>query len=88
MAACAKNLTPLHLELGGKSPQVVFADADLDAAVPAIAMGITLNTGQICAAGSRVVVQRSVHAEVVERLAERIRRSRSAPGTSRSTWAR
>ena len=72
MAACAKNLTPLHLELGGKSPQVILADADLDAAIPAIAMGITLNTGQICAAGSRVVVHRSVHAQVVERLAERM----------------
>lgn len=69
MAACAANLTPLHLELGGKSPQVIFADADLDTAIPAIATGITLNTGQICAAGSRVVVERSVHAEVVERLA-------------------
>ncbi|OCG76343.1 aldehyde dehydrogenase family protein [Microbacterium sediminis] len=69
MAACARNLTPLHLELGGKSPQVIFADADLDTAIPAIAAGITLNTGQICAAGSRVVVERSVHQEVVERLA-------------------
>ncbi|WP_027940830.1 aldehyde dehydrogenase family protein [Amycolatopsis taiwanensis] len=72
MAACAKNLVPLHLELGGKSPQVIFADADLDAAIPAIARGITLNTGQICAAGSRVVVDRSVHGEVVQRLAERL----------------
>ncbi|WP_221585472.1 aldehyde dehydrogenase [Microbacterium sp. G2-8] len=69
MEACAKNLTPLHLELGGKSPQVVFGDADLDAAVPAMAMGITLNTGQICAAGSRVVVLRSIHDELVDRLA-------------------
>jgi aldehyde dehydrogenase (NAD+) len=72
MAACAANLVPLHLELGGKSPQVVFPDADLDVAIPAIVAGITLNTGQICAAGSRVVVERSVHAEVVERLAERM----------------
>ncbi|WP_236792608.1 aldehyde dehydrogenase [Amycolatopsis sp. GM8] len=72
MAACAKNLTPLHLELGGKSPQVIFGDADLGAAIPAIATGITLNTGQICAAGSRVVVDRSVHAEVVRRLAEHL----------------
>lgn len=69
MEACARNLTPLHLELGGKSPQVIFADADLDSAIPAIATGITLNTGQICAAGSRVVVERGIHAEVVERLA-------------------
>jgi aldehyde dehydrogenase (NAD+) len=70
MAACARNLTPLHLELGGKSPHVVFADADLDKAVPAIVGGITANSGQICMAGSRVVVERSVHDELVERLAE------------------
>ncbi|MEB3369050.1 aldehyde dehydrogenase family protein [Saccharopolyspora mangrovi] len=73
MSACARNLVPLHLELGGKSPQVIFDDADLDAAIPQIVNGITLNTGQICAAGSRVVVQRSVHAEVVRRLAEEMR---------------
>jgi len=79
MAACARNLTPLHLELGGKSPQVILADADLDAAIPAIAMGITLNTGQICAAGSRVVVARAIHAEVVERLAERMSQVRVGP---------
>jgi aldehyde dehydrogenase (NAD+) len=72
MEACARNLVPLHLELGGKSPQVVFPDADLDRAIPAIVAGITLNTGQICAAGSRVVVDRAVHAEVVQRLAERM----------------
>jgi aldehyde dehydrogenase (NAD+) len=79
MAACARNLTPLHLELGGKSPQVILADADLDAAIPAIAMGITLNTGQICAAGSRVVVARSIHAEVVQRLAERMSQVKVGP---------
>ncbi|NDL56491.1 aldehyde dehydrogenase family protein [Phytoactinopolyspora mesophila] len=72
MAACAQNLTPLHLELGGKSPQVVFSDADLDAAVRGMAWSITLNTGQICAAGSRVVVERSIHQEVVERLAKQM----------------
>lgn len=69
MEACARNLIPLHLELGGKSPQVIFPDADLATAAQAIATGITLNTGQICAAGSRVVVHRSIHQEVVERLA-------------------
>jgi aldehyde dehydrogenase (NAD+) len=69
MAACAKNLMPLHLELGGKSPQVVLDDAALDAAVPSMVSGITLNTGQICAAGSRVIVHRSIHAELVDRLA-------------------
>lgn len=80
MAACAKNLVPLHLELGGKSPQVILADADLDAAIPAIVNGITLNTGQICAAGSRVVVEGAVHAEVVARLAEEMR------GVSVGSW--
>jgi aldehyde dehydrogenase (NAD+) len=74
MAACARNLTPLHLELGGKSPQVVFADADLAAAVPAMVAGITLNTGQICAAGSRVVADQRVHAELVERLAAQMQK--------------
>jgi aldehyde dehydrogenase (NAD+) len=83
MAACARNLTPLHLELGGKSPQVVFADADLERAVPAIVAGITLNTGQICAAGSRVVVERAVHAELVQRLAEHMSRVTVGPGTER-----
>ena len=76
MEACAKNLIPLHLELGGKSPQVVFPDADLDAAVPAMVQGITLNTGQICAAGSRVVVLRSIHDELVERLAAQMQQVR------------
>ncbi|QCU78886.1 aldehyde dehydrogenase [Citricoccus sp. SGAir0253] len=79
MEACARNLIPLHLELGGKSPQVVFPDADLSVAAPAIASGITLNTGQICAAGSRVVVLRSVHQEVVERLAQAMERISVGP---------
>jgi aldehyde dehydrogenase (NAD+) len=79
MEACAKNLTPLHLELGGKSPQVIFDDADLDAAIPAIVAGITLNTGQVCAAGSRVVVDRSVHREVVRRLSERMKQVKVGP---------
>ncbi|NIJ12318.1 acyl-CoA reductase-like NAD-dependent aldehyde dehydrogenase [Saccharomonospora amisosensis] len=69
-AACAENLTPLRLELGGKSPQVVLHDADLSRAVPAIIRSITLNSGQVCAAGSRVVVHRSREEEVVRALAE------------------
>ncbi|OLT09881.1 aldehyde dehydrogenase [Pseudonocardia sp. CNS-139] len=83
MAACARRLVPLHLELGGKSPQVVFADADLDTAVPAMVNGITLNTGQICAAGSRVVVDRSIHAEVVRRLAAHMNAVTVGPGTEK-----
>jgi aldehyde dehydrogenase (NAD+) len=79
MAACARNLTPLHLELGGKSPQVVFPDADLDAAIPQMTFSITLNTGQVCAAGSRVVVHRSIHDEVVERLATQMQQVSVGP---------
>jgi aldehyde dehydrogenase (NAD+) len=83
MAACARNHTPLHLELGGKSPQVLLDDADLDAAVPQLTRGITLNTGQICAAGSRVVVDRKIHAEVVRRLIEAFATVRVGPGTEK-----
>ncbi len=70
MQACAENLVPVHLELGGKSPQVVLRDAPLEKAIPTIVRSITLNTGQICAAGSRVVVDQSIHEQVVEGLAE------------------
>jgi acyl-CoA reductase-like NAD-dependent aldehyde dehydrogenase len=83
MAACARNHTPLHLELGGKSPQVLLDDADIDAAVPQLTRGITLNTGQICAAGSRVVVDRRIHGELVQRLAEAFVRVRVGPGTEK-----
>ncbi|HTU30799.1 MAG TPA: aldehyde dehydrogenase family protein [Solirubrobacteraceae bacterium] len=70
LEAAATHLAPVNLELGGKSPQIVFADADLDRAVPAIVAGIIGNAGQACAAGSRVVVERSVKDELVARLKE------------------
>lgn len=79
MEACSKTLTPLHLELGGKSPQVVFDDADLDRAIPGMGFAITINTGQVCAAGSRVVVQRSIHEEVVQRLSEHLQNTTVGP---------
>jgi aldehyde dehydrogenase (NAD+) len=66
--ASAGNLKRLQLELGGKSPDIVFADADLDLAVPGAAMGVFSNSGQVCVAGSRLFVQRSVQEEFVERL--------------------
>ncbi len=67
--ASAGNMKRLQLELGGKSPDIVFADADLNKAVPGVAMGIYNNSGQICFAGSRVFVQRDIHDEFVDRLA-------------------
>ncbi len=57
--AAAVNHVPVTLELGGKSPQVVFADADLDAALPVLVNAIVQNAGQTCAAGSRVLIERS-----------------------------
>ena len=71
--AAAENLTPVALELGGKSPQVVFEDADLDAAVDAITLGVFASCGQMCIAGSRLLVHESVAEELIDRLAERTR---------------
>ncbi|MFF5261945.1 aldehyde dehydrogenase family protein [Actinomadura viridis] len=73
MRVASDNLVPVKLELGGKSPNVVFADADLDVAIPAIVGSITENAGQNCYAGSRLLVEESVRAEVVERVAEGMR---------------
>lgn len=71
--SAADNLTPIALELGGKSPQIVFADADIDRAVEAITLGVFASCGQMCIAGSRLLVHESVHRRVVDRLAERVR---------------
>jgi acyl-CoA reductase-like NAD-dependent aldehyde dehydrogenase len=68
--AAAANVTPVTLELGGKTPQIILADADLDKAVPMCAIGMFANQGQICAAGTRIVAHRSVYDEVVERLGQ------------------
>ncbi|SMH28954.1 aldehyde dehydrogenase [Maritimibacter sp. HL-12] len=75
-ADAGARLVPVTLELGGKSPNIIFDDADLDRAVPGALVGIFSATGQTCIAGSRLLVQRDVHDEVVARLAERARRIR------------
>lgn len=67
--ASAGNVKRLSLELGGKSPDIVFADADLDAAARGAAMAVFANSGQICCAGSRLLVERSIHDDFVERVA-------------------
>lgn len=68
--ASAGNIKRLSLELGGKSPNIVFADADLDKAVPAAAMAVFLNAGQICSAGTRLYVEAPVYEEFVARVAD------------------
>ncbi|HZH28866.1 MAG TPA: aldehyde dehydrogenase family protein [Azospirillaceae bacterium] len=72
-AAAARNNRPVTMELGGKSPQVVFADADIDAALPFLVGAIIQNAGQTCSAGSRLLVQDTVYDEVVGRVADRFR---------------
>jgi hypothetical protein len=68
--ASAGNLKRVSLELGGKSPDIVFADADLDAAVPGAAMAVFANSGQICSAGTRLFVEHKIYDEFVGRVAE------------------
>jgi len=69
-AAAAKNVVPVTLELGGKSPQIVFADADLDAALPFLVNAGIQNGGQTCSAASRILVERPAYEAVKTRMAE------------------
>ena len=81
-AAAARNAVPVTLELGGKSPQLVFADADLDAALPFLVNAGIQNAGQTCSAASRIVVERPVFDAVRERMAERYRALRVGPAAA------
>jgi aldehyde dehydrogenase (NAD+) len=78
-AAAARHVAPVTLELGGKSPQLVFADADLNRALPFLVNAGIQNAGQTCSAASRILIERSRYAEVVQRMAERYRRLRVGP---------
>src|SRR5947209_13072006 len=71
MRNAAGTLKRVTLELGGKSPNIVFADADLDSAVNGAMLGLYLNQGQCCCAGSRLFVQDRVYDQMVERLGAR-----------------
>jgi acyl-CoA reductase-like NAD-dependent aldehyde dehydrogenase len=78
MRNAASTLKPLTLELGGKSPNIVFADADLDAAVRGATTGIFYGKGEVCAAGSRLLVESRIKQEFVDRVVERSRKLRPA----------
>lgn len=80
MRAAAANVTRLVLELGGKSPLIVLDDADLDAAVEGVLGGIYENAGQICSAASRLIVDRRVHATLLERLVARVAKMKLGHG--------
>ena len=85
VAASAPDLKRVTLELGGKSPLMVFADADLDAAADAAALSIFVNSGQMCFACSRLFVDRRVHDDFVDAVAARARAMVVGPGTDPAT---
>ncbi len=80
--AAADHVVPVTLELGGKSPQLVFEDADLEAALPFLVNAGIQNAGQTCSASSRILVQESRYAEVLEAMAGRYRALQAGPALS------
>lgn len=85
VAGAAGNLKRVALELGGKSPVVIFPDADLERAIPGAADGIFRNSGQVCVAGSRLYVHKKVFDKVVEGVVERAKKLKVGPGIEPET---
>src|SRR2546429_1767796 len=79
-ASAESNLKRVSLELGGKSPQIVFADADLSRAVSGAFFGIFFNQGQVCSAGSRLFVQEKGYEQALDQLVQTVKEARSGPG--------
>ncbi len=77
--AAAENVVPVTLELGGKSPQIVFSDADLDAALPFLVGACIQNAGQTCSASSRILIQRDIYDDLVAKMGARFDAMVSAP---------
>ena len=75
----AERHCPVTLELGGKSPQIIFADADLDAALPMVINAIVQNAGQTCSAGSRLLVDQAIYEPLLERLGKAFEKLRVGP---------
>jgi betaine-aldehyde dehydrogenase len=85
MKSAADTLKRVTLELGGKSPNIFFADADFEAAIDGALFGIFINQGEVCSAGSRVLVQRSIYSKFVEAMTEKARAIKLGPPLDRST---
>jgi betaine-aldehyde dehydrogenase len=81
----ADTLKRITLELGGKSPNIFFADADFEASIDGALFGVFFNQGEICSAGSRILVQRSIYPRFIEALVERARRITLGPPLARTT---
>jgi aldehyde dehydrogenase (NAD+) len=84
MRAAAANIKPVTLELGGKSPNIVFADANLEDAAHWVVRAITQNAGQTCSAGSRLLVERSIHDSFVQMVKAKMENLRVGPGLDQS----
>jgi len=85
MQSAAGTLKRVSLELGGKSPSIFFADADFDAAVAGALFGVFLNQGEVCSAGSRILVQRPIYRAFLDAMVEKARTIRLGPGRDRGT---
>jgi betaine-aldehyde dehydrogenase len=85
MRSAAESLKKTSLELGGKSPNILFADADFEASVDGALFGLFINQGEVCSAGSRILVERSIYRDVLDAMVEKARRIRLGPGLDRST---
>jgi len=81
MRAAADTLKKVSLELGGKSPNIFFADADFEAAVDGALFGVFVNQGEVCSAGSRVLVQKPIYKKMLDAMVEKARRIKLGPGT-------
>jgi betaine-aldehyde dehydrogenase len=79
MRSAADTLKKISLELGGKSPNVIFADADFEASVDGALFGLFINQGEVCSAGSRILVQRSVYRQVLDAMVEKAKRITVGP---------
>ena len=85
MKSAADTLKKLSLELGGKSPNILFADADFEASVDGALFGLFINQGEVCSAGSRILVERSIYRKVLDAMVEKARGIRLGPGLDRRT---
>lgn len=85
LRTAAESLKRVTLELGGKSPNIFFADADFEAAVDGALFGIFINQGEVCSAGSRLLVQRSIYSKFVEAIASKAKTIKLGPPLSRDT---
>ena len=85
MRAASDTLKKISLELGGKSPNIFFADADFEAAVDGALFGVFVNQGEVCSAGSRILVERPIYKRFVEAMAAKARTITVGPGINRDT---